>query len=265
MIRCQKESLSLVQKLVRAIKTSRSGITPNNGKIYWHVVNFTPDLPKAQVVEAFEGGFKLWQKFFTPIEFESTSDPRKAAIKIHFMPKGDRRLPEPFDVGVLAYAFFPQGKSLGIHSDMYFNEDYRWQKMHTPQGISLLKVFVHEVGHALGLSHSAIKADIMFPTYQPNNSVVFSSDTVKGIDKLYKHVRDTLTPKEEPEKPPVPELPKEFTHTQLVIKKLYPHRFQITMLTDAQLEVIASEFNVVLNHREPKVHRLRAVWAALGL
>lgn len=169
-----------------AISTATSGITPINGIIYWHLdeSSISTDLEKYKILFTLENAFSQWQEYFIPT-FESTNDADKAAIVFRFKVNGDRDLPFEFEDGVLAYAFFPDGKSLDYTSDIYVNDFYNWQLAHTDQGYSLFKVIVHEIGHALGLDHSSIEQDIMYPSYIPDNNVFISQDTIEGIYKLY--------------------------------------------------------------------------------
>lgn len=190
-VRCKHTVKSGLLARIRTAPVS-TAIQPINGKIYWHIVNFTPDQEKQKTIEAFNEAFALWQPHFKPIIFESTSDPRIAAIKINFKRNGERGLPEKFDRGVLAYAYFPSRKSLGIHSDMYFNDSYVWAQRHSSGTINLRSVMTHELGHAFGLDHSTIPKDIMFATYQGNDRITISEDTVKGINKLYASIKEKL-------------------------------------------------------------------------
>lgn len=185
----------------------RFALKPVNGVIYWHIadIDLTPDLPKQQILEAFNRGFALLASSFAPIQFEGTSDRRKAPIEIFFKRNGDRGLPSLFDSSTLAYAYMPNGAPYGISSNIYFNDQLRWTKMHSPGAFSLLKVFVHEVLHALGLDHSQIRSDILYPTYEANDRIYISPDTQQGIDFLYGEAKDKLREKPAPVPTPAPE------------------------------------------------------------
>lgn len=205
---CKHKHKGIAARL-RAILTASSGIAPIEGVIYWHVANFTEDMDKFKILFAFERAFSKWQTHFSPIRFESTDDRSKAAIVMHFKQNGDRDLPESFAQNVLAYAFFPQGESLGVHSDMYLNDALNWSEFHAVGAYNLWKVVVHELGHSFGLEHSTDIRDIMYPSYQPNDEVNITQDTIDGITKLYGKIQERLTPKPEPVPVPVPPKPEE--------------------------------------------------------
>jgi len=194
--------MKCIQDIISQLGTvaKKNALVPvENGKIYWHISKkySTKDLAKYKVILAFEKTFQTWQRFFSPIVFESTSDKSKAAIVLHFMSSDDSALPFPFDEETLAYAFFPKKESFGQESDVFFNDDFQWTEMHKGENINLYKVAVHEVGHALGFEHSTHLRDIMYPTYQPDDSVIFSADTKRAIEKLYGDLKSSFTLEQE--------------------------------------------------------------------
>ncbi len=180
----------------RRISTAKSGIKPIDGKIFWHLSGeyVSEDLTKLKVIVAMQKAFAKWQPYFAAT-FEPTSDASKSAIVIRFMSNDDEEIPYQFDELTLAYAFFPEGESLGIDSDMYFNDAHNWTEMHTDDGFNLFKVAVHEMGHAFGLDHSDDENDIMFPTYQANDDVIITADTVDGLRRLNGWVPSIEKPK----------------------------------------------------------------------
>lgn len=91
----------------------------------------------------------------------------------------------PFDGPgqVLAHAF-PPGES-SISGDVHFEDEENWH-VHSPKGTDVLFVAVHEIGHALGLSHSSTKGAIMaafYGGYRPK--LKLHPDDVEGIQALY--------------------------------------------------------------------------------
>ncbi len=180
----------------RRISTAKSGIKPIDGKIFWHLDEdyLTDDLTKYKIIIAMQRAFAKWQPHFEA-EFEPSGDKDKSAIVIRFTNNDDPNIPYQFDENTLAYAFFPEGESLGIHSDIYFNDAHNWTEMHTDDGFNLFKVAVHEMGHAFGLDHSDDENDIMYPTYQANDDVLITADTIDGLRRLNGSVPSIEKPK----------------------------------------------------------------------
>jgi len=94
----------------------------------------------------------------------------------------------------LGHAYLPSvnnTKCLEIHLDAdekwYYELDYN-----VPNGyISLLNVLTHEIGHILGLRHSAVQDAIMYPYY--SNITKLSSDDIIAIQYLYGNKNKTVS------------------------------------------------------------------------
>ena len=56
--------------------------------------------------------------------------------------------------------------------NMHFDDDEHFKSLRsmTPEGIFLLRVAVHEIGHVLGLPHTDKKYSIMYAIYEKENS-----------------------------------------------------------------------------------------------
>ncbi|MCI4384600.1 hypothetical protein PGIGA_G00040720 [Pangasianodon gigas] len=70
--------------------------------------------------------------------------------------------------------------------DIHFDDDEHFTAPNTGNGISLLKVAVHEIGHVLGLPHIYRSGSIMQPSYRPQDDG-FELDWLdrKAIQNLY--------------------------------------------------------------------------------
>lgn len=80
---------------------------------------------------------------------------------------------------VLAHAYFPE------NGRVHFDEDERYT-VNSRNGIDLLAVAVHEIGHALGLYHSNVRGSIMWPSYNGYNpNLALHNDDIQGIQSLY--------------------------------------------------------------------------------
>ncbi|KRT81079.1 Peptidase [Oryctes borbonicus] len=93
----------------------------------------------------------------------------------------------PFDGqgNILAHAFFPN-EYLNFAGDVHFDADEDWTKEPSDEGIYFYAVALHELGHSLGLAHSAVASSIMFPYYKYDTSNLnLDYDDILGIYELY--------------------------------------------------------------------------------
>ena len=86
--------------------------------------------------------------------------------------------------GVLAHAYQPGTESIfgtggTITGDMHIDNQEDWVG-----SFDLASVILHELGHSLGLGHSADVNAIMFPTYSGVN-VTLGADDIAGIQSIY--------------------------------------------------------------------------------
>ncbi|XP_076969238.1 stromelysin-2-like [Tamandua tetradactyla] len=148
----------------------------------YRIVKYTLDLPREAVDSAIEKALKVWEEV-TPLTF-SRVDEGEADIMISFAVKehGDFfRFDGPGKV--LAHAY-PPGQ--GIYGDLHFDDDEQWTE--DASGTNLFFVAAHELGHSLGLFHSANTEALMYPRYKQITELAhfhLSQDDVTGIQSLY--------------------------------------------------------------------------------
>uniref|UniRef100_A0A8C8DF16 Collagenase 3 n=1 Tax=Oncorhynchus tshawytscha TaxID=74940 RepID=A0A8C8DF16_ONCTS len=150
-----------------------------NTNVTFRIVNYTPDLMKADVDRAIHNALNIWADV-TPLTFKKLHE-GKADIMIAFGTKehGDFN---PFDGpdGLLAHAY-PPGRDIG--GDTHFDEDEHWSI--DSDAYNLFLVATHEFGHALGLSHSSDPGALMYPIYSYSQGYPLSEDDITGIQALY--------------------------------------------------------------------------------
>ncbi|GCC41676.1 hypothetical protein chiPu_0025519, partial [Chiloscyllium punctatum] len=71
--------------------------------------------------------------------------------------------------------------------DVHFDDDEHFVSPSSSEGISLLTVAVHEIGHVLGLPHIRRPGSIMHPNYIPQDSKDLELDWYdrKAIQQIY--------------------------------------------------------------------------------
>uniref|UniRef100_A0A7N6B4Q4 interstitial collagenase n=1 Tax=Anabas testudineus TaxID=64144 RepID=A0A7N6B4Q4_ANATE len=148
----------------------------------YRIVNYTPDMSRAEVDDSIDKALQVWAKV-TPLRFTKIYS-GTADIMISFG-GGEHGDFYPFDGigGTLAHAFAP-GPQIG--GDAHFDED-EYFTFRSSRGYVLFVVAAHEFGHSLGLSHSDDPGALMYPLYSYRNpdTFVLPRDDVNGIQSLY--------------------------------------------------------------------------------
>ncbi|KAF3693003.1 Collagenase 3 [Channa argus] len=170
--RCGVPDIGEYNHFPRHLKWDKNNIT-------FRILNYTPDLKKSDVDRAIRNALNVWSDV-TPLTFKKLHE-GIADIMISFGSKehGDYN---PFDGpnGLLAHAY-PPGK--GIGGDTHFDEDEQWTK--DSSAYNLFIVAAHELGHALGMSHSSDPGALMYPVYSYATGFPLSGDDIEGIQALY--------------------------------------------------------------------------------
>ncbi|GFN93517.1 matrix metalloproteinase-15 [Plakobranchus ocellatus] len=88
--------------------------------------------------------------------------------------------------GMLLAHAFPPG-DVDISGDIHFDSDENWTTgVNNSESRDLMMIAMHEAGHALGLTHSTKRNDIMYPVYldyNPNPNL--SRGDIRQLQKLY--------------------------------------------------------------------------------
>lgn len=138
--------------------------------------NFSPDLTQQVIKDTLRAAFTTWSNVcnLTFTEVSGTGD-----ITIAFA-AGNHGDGFPFDGagGVLAHGFYPNSGG-----DLHFDEAETWTT-NGVNGIDLLTVAIHEIGHTLGLNHSAVNSAIMFAIYAGVRTNLHTDD-IAGIASIY--------------------------------------------------------------------------------
>lgn len=188
------------------INPSTTFPSPTEGVYYWHVVNFTPDLPKFKTLLVFEKVFQIWQAAFDAIppvgrviQLKSTKDIRQANIIISFGPsehlihtsQQTMTCPDYFDgtYGVLGHAWsMVQHQPYG--GQVHLDEDESWTDMFSIDSpkIDLLSVILHEIGHVFDLGHTNVKGALMSAFYD-GPVYKLGHDDHKGLGNKFSEIK----------------------------------------------------------------------------
>jgi hypothetical protein len=86
--------------------------------------------------------------------------------------------------GTIAHGFFPPVNGISAAGDIHFDSTENWVLSQAGPGLDIFTVFVHELGHALGLEHSSVPNSLMNSSY----SEAFrgpQADDIAGIQFIY--------------------------------------------------------------------------------
>ncbi|XP_062859590.1 matrix metallopeptidase-21 isoform X1 [Trichomycterus rosablanca] len=155
----------------------------SKGVLKWRLIGegYSSQLSVDEQRYIFRLAFRMWSEV-SPLEFvEDFHSPlEEIDIRLGFGTGRHFGCSQRFDGAgrEFAHAWF-----LG---DIHFDDDEHFTSPNTGNGISLLKVAVHEIGHVLGLPHIYRSGSIMQPSYLPQDNA-FELDWLdrKAIQNLY--------------------------------------------------------------------------------
>ncbi|MHB8951438.1 MAG: matrixin family metalloprotease [Pirellulaceae bacterium] len=154
----------------------------NQSNVTYGFSNFTGDLTQQVIISNIRRAFQAWSDvcFLTFTEVDTGPD---IAIGFYTGNHGDG---SSFDGpgSVLAHGFYPPPNGGTIAGDLHFDDAETWTTNTPPTGIDFLSVAIHEIGHTLGLDHSADVNAIMFAFYSGIKQNL-SNDDINGIRSIY--------------------------------------------------------------------------------
>lgn len=159
-------------------------------ELTYRIEKYTSDIPTEEVDNTVAKAIDMWSSASgLTIKREDNPD-LPADIRIYFVTgfHGDTR-PADGPGGELAHAFFPGAQDEDLAGDVHIDDDDTFA-VKGGNGIDLLWLVVHELGHSLGLDHTFHPDSIMFPYYTGYRpDVKLDSDDVQGIQSLYGKIR----------------------------------------------------------------------------
>ena len=100
--------------------------------------------------------------------------------------------------GILAHCYFPPGGGGTAAGDCHFDAGETWSGDPfdtNPAAVRMIEVAIHELGHGLGLDHSADTGSVMFASYSSANvKIQLGQSDITTIQRLYGSRDGTVRP-----------------------------------------------------------------------
>ena len=144
--------------------------------------DFAVDVWDAEIAKS----FNCWSEV-TNISFSEAED--KEPIDIIIGVSRRRRSGFGRSGGVLAWAQLPNSPKYDGQLWSMFDTAENWTTDPEKSGILFRAVCAHEIGHLLGLGHSAFESALMYPYYSASIDTPQERDDIPRIQKLYGKIK----------------------------------------------------------------------------
>ena len=155
--------------------------------LLWTLLAWPEQLTEGEAAQAVATAFGTWAEA-SGLSFERVDDPEKADITIGMKPAGEHDCDCPFGQSTIAHSFFPNKLNpVCPWGELHFNQSYKYTlqlREGSWQPVDYQSLLLHELGHALGLAHSANNKAAMWKYYIGSRREL-AEDDVAGIQSLY--------------------------------------------------------------------------------
>ncbi|MEQ9408765.1 MAG: matrixin family metalloprotease [Fuerstiella sp.] len=86
--------------------------------------------------------------------------------------------------GTLAHGYWPPPNGTSAAGDIHFDSEETWKIGFGGAGFDVFQVMAHEIGHAIGLSHTGVANSLMNPFYTESFSGL-QADDIAGAQFIY--------------------------------------------------------------------------------
>ncbi|PIK48148.1 putative macrophage metalloelastase isoform X2, partial [Apostichopus japonicus] len=154
----------------------------NKASVSYRLSTFSNDMPVATQRALVQEAFRVWDAVI-PLTFYESNGP-VADINIGFF-YGDHNDGRPFVENVIAHAFTPyySDRSDSLSGDIHLNDANKFSADANGDGLDLLAVLVHEIGHSLGMDHSFQIDAVMYEKY--GTLTRLTADDIAGVQSIY--------------------------------------------------------------------------------